>query len=122
MRAIETGTVTRLYGEPGSDKSLLCYTTCVMLSSQCRAIYIDRPHSIELIAQARGLESSMVLQNIQVASPHRFSTFSRKAQVPSGGDVICYVVLTQSLRLSENRILQKIHDLRLTPRIRYQLF
>jgi DNA repair protein RadA len=28
-----------------------------------------RPHSIELIAQARGLEPSKVLQNIQVASP-----------------------------------------------------
>jgi DNA repair protein RadA len=176
MRAIETGTVTQLYGEPGSGKSLLCYTTCVLLPSEGKAIYIDtegkfRPHTIKLIAQARGLEPSKVLQNIQVASPsnshqqekyidgacsaiksdskiklliidsiinlykadysersklpqrqqqlnkymhllsniarsndvavivtnhiqsspHRFSTFSSKAQVPSGGDIISYV-------------------------------
>jgi RecA/RadA recombinase len=41
MRGIETGAVTQLYGEPGSGKSLLCYTTCVMLPHDCKAIYID---------------------------------------------------------------------------------
>ena len=53
---IETGAITQFYGEPGSGKSLLCYTTCVLLPSDCKAIYIDtegkfRPHNIELIAQ-----------------------------------------------------------------------
>lgn len=74
MRAIETGAVTQLYGEPGSGKSIFCYTTCVMLPSDCKAIYIDtedkfRPHRIELIAQGRGLNPRTALQKIQVAKP-----------------------------------------------------
>jgi len=71
---LETGTVTQFYGEAGSGKSLLCYTTCVLLPPDSKAIYIDtegkfRPYSIELIAQGRGLNPSAVLQKIQVAKP-----------------------------------------------------
>jgi DNA repair protein RadA len=71
---IEIGATTQLYGEPGSGKSLFCYTTCVMLPSGYKAIYIDtegkfRPHRIELIAQGRGLDPSTVLGKIEVASP-----------------------------------------------------
>lgn len=74
MRAIGTGAVTQLYGEPGSGKSLLCYTTCVLLPTDYKAIYIDtegkfRPHNIELIAQGRGINPNAVLLKIQVAQP-----------------------------------------------------
>lgn len=71
---IEIGATTQLYGEPGSGKSLFCYTTCVMLPYGYKAICIDtegkfRPHRIELIAQGRGLDPSTVLRKIEVASP-----------------------------------------------------
>ena len=71
---VETGAITQFYGEPGSGKTQLCYTTCVMLPSDYKVIYIDtegkfRPDRIDSIAKTRGLESRTILQNIQVASP-----------------------------------------------------
>lgn len=71
---VETGAITQFYGEPGSGKTQLCYTTCVMLPSDYGVIYIDtegkfRSDRIDSVAKARGLESSTILQNIQVASP-----------------------------------------------------
>lgn len=71
---VETGAITQFYGEPGSGKTQLCYTTCVMLVSDYKVIYIDtegkfRPSRIDSVAKARGLESRTILHNIQVASP-----------------------------------------------------
>jgi DNA repair protein RadA len=71
---IESGTVTQFYGEAGSGKSLLCYTTCAMLPSDYRVIYIDtegkfRPSTIKSIAEGRCLGPKPVLQKIQVAQP-----------------------------------------------------
>lgn len=71
---IDTGILTQFYGPPGSGKTQLCYTICVMLPSQYNAIYIDmestfRPERIESIAKARGLDHTKILKNIQVAKP-----------------------------------------------------
>jgi DNA repair protein RadA len=71
---VETGAITQFYGEPGSGKTQLCYTTCVLLPSDYKVIYIDtegkfRPDRINTVAKTRGLESRTILQNIQVASP-----------------------------------------------------
>ncbi|MDQ6863526.1 MAG: AAA family ATPase [Thermoproteota archaeon] len=71
---VETGAITQFYGEPGSGKTQLCYTTCVMLTSDYKAIYIDtegkfRSDRIDSVAKARGLKPKIILQNIQVASP-----------------------------------------------------
>lgn len=87
MRAVETGAITQFYGEPGSGKSVLCYTTCVLLPSDCKAIYIDtegkfRRDSIELIAQGRSLNPNAVFQKIQVAQPqnsHQQEEYIEKA-------------------------------------------
>ena len=38
---IEAGVITQVYGPPGSGKTQLCYTLCVMLPSNYKAIYID---------------------------------------------------------------------------------
>src|SRR4051794_959462 len=64
----------QFYGAPGSGKTQLCYTLCVMLHSESKDIYIDtegtfRPERIESIAKARGLDPVKILQNIQVARP-----------------------------------------------------
>ncbi len=71
---VETGAITQFYGEPASVKSILCYTTCVILPNDNKVIYIDtegkfRPYSIELIAKGRALNPYEVLQKIQVAKP-----------------------------------------------------
>lgn len=84
---IETGAITQFYGEAGSGKSQLCYTTCVLLPSDCKAIYIDteakfRRDSIELIAKGRGLNPNAVLQKIRVAQPgnsHQQEEYIEKA-------------------------------------------
>lgn len=71
---IETGAVTQFYGAPVSGKTQLCYTMCMMLPSQNKAIHIDtentfNPERIESIARAKGLDHSKILQNIHVANP-----------------------------------------------------
>ncbi|MGC2573684.1 MAG: ATPase domain-containing protein [Candidatus Nitrosopolaris sp.] len=68
---IETGVITQVYGPPGSGKTQLCHTLCVMLPSNYNAIYIDtegsfRPERIKEIANARGLDSKQILQRILV--------------------------------------------------------
>jgi RecA/RadA recombinase len=55
---IETGQITQVYRPPGSGKTQLCHTLCVMSASDYRVIYIDtegsfRPERIETIAKAR---------------------------------------------------------------------
>lgn len=55
---METGVITQFYGAPGSGKTNLCFTLCVMLPSRYTAIYIDtessfRPERIKAIARAR---------------------------------------------------------------------
>ncbi|MGC2667617.1 MAG: hypothetical protein WA220_00375 [Candidatus Nitrosopolaris sp.] len=69
---METGVITHLYGAPGSGKTNLCFTLCVMLPSRYTAIYIDtessfRPERIKAIARARGLDHEKILQRILVA-------------------------------------------------------
>src|SRR5215472_8492135 len=56
---IEAGVITQVYGPPGSGKTQLCHTLCVMLPSNYNAIYIDtegsfRPERIQAIVKARG--------------------------------------------------------------------
>ena len=68
---IEVGVITQVYGPPGSGKTQLCHTLCVMLSSDYAAIYIDtegsfRPERIKEIANARGFDSKQILQRILV--------------------------------------------------------
>jgi len=68
---IEAGVITQVYGPPGSGKTQLCHTLCVMLSSDYGAIYIDnegsfRPERIKEIAKARGFDSKQILQKILV--------------------------------------------------------
>ena len=38
---IEAGVITQVYGPPGSGKTQLCHTLCMMLPSDYNAIYID---------------------------------------------------------------------------------
>ena len=71
---IETGAITQFYGPPGSGKTQVCYTLCAHSTSEHKAIYIDtegtfRPERIESIARARGLDTTKILKNIQVARP-----------------------------------------------------
>jgi len=66
---IEAGVITQVYGPPGSGKTQLCNTLCVLLPSNYNAIYIDtegsfRPERIKEIARTRGFE---FLQRILVA-------------------------------------------------------
>jgi DNA repair protein RadA len=68
---IEAGVITQVYGPPGSGKTQLCHTLCVMLSSDYETIYIDtegsfRPERIKEIAKARGLDSKRILRRILV--------------------------------------------------------
>ena len=68
---IEAGQITQVYGPPGSGKTQLCHTLCVMLPSDCMVIYIDtegsfRPERIQEIANARGLHPRQILQRILV--------------------------------------------------------
>jgi DNA repair protein RadA len=68
---IEASVITQVYGPPGSGKTQLCHTLCVMLSSNYKTIYIDtegsfRPERIQEIAKARGFESKQILQRILV--------------------------------------------------------
>ena len=68
---IEAGVITQVYGPPGSGKTQLCHTLCVMLPLNYNAIYIDtecsfRPERIQKIAKARGLDSKQILQRILV--------------------------------------------------------
>jgi DNA repair protein RadA len=57
------------YGGPGVGKTQFCYTSCVMLPSPYKVIYIDtensfRPERIQEIAKGRGLDSEQILQRI----------------------------------------------------------
>jgi DNA repair protein RadA len=68
---IEAGVVTQFYGGPGSGKTQLCHTLCVMLPTNYNAIYIDteggfRPERIQEIANARCFDSKQILQRILV--------------------------------------------------------
>jgi RecA/RadA recombinase len=63
---IEAGVITQVYGPPGSGKTQLCHTLCVMLPPNYNAIYIDtegsfRPERIKEIAEAKGLDSKQIL-------------------------------------------------------------
>ncbi|MGC1932598.1 MAG: ATPase domain-containing protein [Candidatus Nitrosopolaris sp.] len=69
---IEAGVITQIYGGPGSGKTQICYTLCVMSPSIYGVIYIDtegsfRPERIKAIAKARGLDPKQILQKIRVA-------------------------------------------------------
>ena len=71
---IEAGVITQVYGPPGSGKTQLCHTLCVMLPPNCNAIYIDtegsfRPERIQEIANARGLHPKQILQRVLVTKP-----------------------------------------------------
>ncbi|MGB8936473.1 MAG: ATPase domain-containing protein [Candidatus Nitrosopolaris sp.] len=71
---IEVGVITQVYGLPGSGKTQLCHTLCVMLPPNYNAIYIDtegnfRPERIKEIANARGFDSKQILQRILVTKP-----------------------------------------------------
>jgi len=79
LGGIETGSVTEVYGGPGTGKSQLCFTLCVMLNEntdlhlQSKAIYIDtekkfRPERLQQIAEARGTNKDL-LNNISLARP-----------------------------------------------------
>jgi DNA repair protein RadA len=68
---IEAGVITQVYAPPGSGKTQLCHTLCVMLPTDYRVIYIDtegsfRPERIKEIANARGFDSKQILQRILV--------------------------------------------------------
>jgi DNA repair protein RadA len=68
---IEVDVITQIYGPPGSGKTQLCHTLCVMLSSDYETIYIDtegsfRPERVKEIAKARGLDSKQILRRILV--------------------------------------------------------
>jgi len=68
---IEAGVITQVYGPPGSGKTQLCHTLCVMLPSDYLVIYIDsegnfRPERVKEIARARGFNSKQILQRILV--------------------------------------------------------
>jgi DNA repair protein RadA len=68
---IEASVITQVYGPPGSGKTQLCHTLCVMLPSDYGAIYIDtessfRPDRIKEIAKARVFDSKQILQRILV--------------------------------------------------------
>jgi len=47
---IETGAITQFYGEAGSGKSQLCYTTCVLLPSDCKQYTLTQRLSSDEIA------------------------------------------------------------------------
>ncbi|MGB7956736.1 MAG: ATP-binding cassette domain-containing protein [Candidatus Nitrosopolaris sp.] len=76
---LEVGQITQFYGEPGSGKTHLCHTLCVVLPLQCQALYIDiegvsfiegfREDKIQSIAEARGLDWKDIRRNVQVAQP-----------------------------------------------------
>ena len=73
---VETQAITELYGDFGSGKTQLCHTLCCICQLPSEeggldggAIYIDtestfRPERIHQIAQARGMETDEVLQNV----------------------------------------------------------
>ena len=68
---IVAGVITQVYGPPGSGKTQLCHTLCVMLPSDYGAIYIDtegsfRAERIQAIAKARCFDSKQILQRILV--------------------------------------------------------
>ena len=53
---IEAGAITQVYGPPGSGKTQLCHTLCVILPPNYYTIYIDtegsfRPESKKLLGQ-----------------------------------------------------------------------
>lgn len=78
---IETCAVTQLYGESAAGKTQLCHYLCIMVKQRRvagglngKACYIDtegkfRSERIIEIANARGLESEEILQNIIVERP-----------------------------------------------------
>jgi DNA repair protein RadA len=68
---IEAGVITQVYGPPGSGKTQLCHTLCVMVPHNYNAIYIDtegsfRPERIQAIVKARGFDSKQILQRILI--------------------------------------------------------
>jgi DNA repair protein RadA len=70
---IEMGTITQLYGEPGTCKTQLCHKLCAQLSAENKAIYIDtegkfRPERIADIA-SRNLAGKEILKRILVSTP-----------------------------------------------------
>ena len=55
---IETGSITQVYGGPGSGKSQICITACALLPKKYNSIYVDtegkfRPERIEQILEER---------------------------------------------------------------------
>lgn len=79
---VETRAVTEVYGEFGTGKTQLCHTLCILVQQDKdagglggKAVYIDtentfRPERVASIAQARGLDSKIALENIIVAKAY----------------------------------------------------
>jgi DNA repair protein RadA len=82
---IETKAVTQFYGDSGSGKTL-CHSLATMVSQHKsnggvggKCIYIDtegsfRPDRVSVIANARGLNSDLVLENIIINQPLNWET------------------------------------------------
>jgi len=82
---VETQAITEFYGEYGSGKTQLCHTLCITVQLprdigglNSGAIYIDtentfRPERIVGIAEARGLDPDLILENITVAKAYNSS-------------------------------------------------
>lgn len=95
---IETGALTELYGEFGSGKTQVCHTLVVMAQMhqdkgglEAGAIYVDtentfRPERVAEIADNRGLDPSMVLDNIIVA--RAYNTAHQELVIRELGDYL----------------------------------
>jgi len=95
---IETRAVTEVYGEFGTGKTQLGHTLCVTVQQprwqgglEGKALYIDtegtfRPERIVSIAEARGLEPDVFLNNIIVAKA--YNSAHQELIVEEAGPVI----------------------------------
>ncbi len=79
---VETQAITEFYGEYGTGKTQICHTLCVMVQLpkergglEAGAIYVDtentfRPERIYHIAEKKGLDPQVALENVIVASAY----------------------------------------------------
>src|SRR5688500_6012815 len=78
----ESRSVTEMYGQFGSGKSQMCYTTAVIAASKgIKVLWLDTentyyPDRVDEIAQLRGLDKDMVQSNILVIKPASVSMFT----------------------------------------------
>lgn len=81
MGGVESQSITELYGEFASGKTQLCHTLAALSQSAKskvtdyseRVLYVDtegtfRPQRLFQIAEARGMDAELVLENVLVAS------------------------------------------------------